>query len=725
MHRPMPRPATSYADTGIVPVDRRLRRVRSRLVNASLIAVCVFALPAVIGVLVRVADLGVRLENYLHVAAYLCLVGVTLLRHRLPFQARALILLGLWFAVGVASLFMWGLAGNGIPFLITGCLFTTLLLGMRNGALSAVATLALMTTVWLTVDHGAAARQADLVTYLSSDAAWVVRILVCGMVMAIIMASLNKLHHAMATTAAELQHRSADLEQINQRLETEIEDRRRIQQSLSESEAKYRSLHENIPVGVYRTTPDGQFLSVNPAMVALSGYDTPDELMRFNAADLYADAEERAALVADIQRDGAVREREVQFRLRDGSVVWASISARCATDADGRPLYLDGIIQDITERKAMAQALKRAHDDLEARVATRTRELTLAYENLEILNADLESAIQQANQIAADAEIRNYELEISMQKRRRAESALRESERKYRSIIETINEGYWEIDPDGSVVFLNDAVCEILGYSRGELMGMNTAALVDASTIERVRNDFGRVLSTGTPLSGYRYVIRQKDGRRRQVESSMAPVRSEDGEIVGLRGILRDIEALKKHEDQLIYQAYHDALTGLWNRKAFYERLDEAAAFARRYDRPFSLVYIDIDRFKQANDTLGHEAGDAILQEVSRRLQRCMRETDVVSRLGGDEFAVILTNPDAGAPDAVARRIVETLSAPYPVHGGMVDTISASVGISRYPDDTTDAGQLVTYADAAMYAAKKRRNRHMHYDAIAASAAPA
>ncbi len=232
-------------------VQDALEGIRSRLVNASLIAVCIFALPAVVAVLIRAADIGWHAENDLYVSAYLTLCGITFFRRQLAFRMRAWVLLGLWFAVGVTSLFMWGLAGNGIPFLITGCIFTTLLLGLRWGGTTIIATVAVMMGMWLGVDHWSAMRQAELAIYLSSNATWAVRISACSLMMAIIVASLGKLHHAMAGAYDEIRLRSADLEAVNRRLEKEIEDRRRAQQSLLESEGQLRSLYENIPVAYF------------------------------------------------------------------------------------------------------------------------------------------------------------------------------------------------------------------------------------------------------------------------------------------------------------------------------------------------------------------------------------------------------------------------------------------------------------------------------------------
>jgi diguanylate cyclase (GGDEF)-like protein len=166
------------------------------------------------------------------------------------------------------------------------------------------------------------------------------------------------------------------------------------------------------------------------------------------------------------------------------------------------------------------------------------------------------------------------------------------------------------------------------------------------------------------------------------------------------------------------YLAYHDALTGLPNRTLFQDRLDQALVQARRRSERVGVLFVDLDGFKAVNDTWGHQAGDALLQEVSSRLQTCVRESDTVARRGGDEFCVVLTNL-AHADDAtlVARKILQRLTQLIVVEGRQIQ-ISASVGISLYPADGTSAEVLVQNADLAMYKAKRQgKNTYEIYDA--------
>jgi len=180
-----------------------------------------------------------------------------------------------------------------------------------------------------------------------------------------------------------------------------------------------------------------------------------------------------------------------------------------------------------------------------------------------------------------------------------------------------------------------------------------------------------------------------------------------DGDL--LARTLRDAIERQRVEDDLAYLAYHDPLTRLPNRALFADRLAHALAQAGRYGQRVALLFLDLDGFKQVNDTLGHEAGDELLREVGRRLARCTRESDTVARLSGDEFMVIL--PDIGAREAaavVARKIIEAIGARIPVKGSGRDAmVTASIGISVYPDDGHDDAVLIRAADGAMYHSKR------------------
>ena len=302
-----------------------------------------------------------------------------------------------------------------------------------------------------------------------------------------------------------------------------------------------------------------------------------------------------------------------------------------------------------------------------------------------------------------------------MQDRSIAEQALRDSENRYRSIIENIDEGYCEVDPDGNITFVNDRMSDIMGYSKEELTKMNSADMLEEKDVKKVFEHFADVYITDAPQPEFTCLIKRKDATWRFVSLTPTVIKDSQGNKTGLRSIVRDVDRQKKYEENLIYLAYHDALTGLKNRKAFYEQLQDALYHAKRYGAEVALIYIDIDKFKKVNDTLGHEIGDMLLLEIRDRLQGTLRKTDFISRIGGDEFVALVDDPNQIHPTAIAKKIVKKLSEPYNLKGNMIDYISSSVGISIFPTDAVDMDSLVKKADQAMYMAKEMRNGYVSY----------
>lgn len=330
---------------------------------------------------------------------------------------------------------------------------------------------------------------------------------------------------------------------------------------------------------------------------------------------------------------------------------------------------------------------------------------------LKTANSRLEASIFKSNQMAADAEIRNYHLEQEIERRKGIEALLRESENKYRSIIENIEDGYCEMDASWNITFFNDSLCKIFGLSPIDMQGKNWSAMLPPDDVEAVFKTFSTVTVTDTAQAGYHCKIIRNDESIKHIELSLTPMTAPSGNKMGLRSIVRDIDQRKQYEDKLIFLAYHDAMTGLNNRKAFYERLEQTLNRAIRYHVEFALLYIDIDRFKQVNDTHGHQAGDTLLKEITERLKKCLRITDFISRIGGDEFTVIMDNPHQLTPETAAGRILDAISRPYRLGDKTVDFITASVGISTFPRDGGNADELISKADTAMYRAKANRNR--------------
>jgi len=300
--------------------------------------------------------------------------------------------------------------------------------------------------------------------------------------------------------------------------------------------------------------------------------------------------------------------------------------------------------------------------------------------------------------------------------------SLRKSEDRYRTMLENIEEGYYETDLLGNLIFFNDSLYNMLGYSRDEMVGMSCFELTDDDNADKLSQTFEQVVDNGKAANLFDLKLIRQTEKEFYVEMSVTPIKDSDGQAMGFRGIIRDVSARREYHEKLEYLAYHDELTGLYNRKAFFERLKDTFAQSDRDLREKHVFFMDLDKFKQVNDTLGHEAGDKLLQEVAERLKTVMRQTDHICRLGGDEFTAILNNVTEPDPETAAQRIIEALSAPYRLNGLQeVSFINISIGIATYPKDGKDITTLVNCADAAMFEAKKIGNRYVFFSDIASS----
>jgi diguanylate cyclase (GGDEF)-like protein len=229
----------------------------------------------------------------------------------------------------------------------------------------------------------------------------------------------------------------------------------------------------------------------------------------------------------------------------------------------------------------------------------------------------------------------------------------------------------------------------------------------------RVMQLLTRIAMKGSKPGADGFRMRAKDGAYYWLECRYTPVRDAAGRLVEIEGLLTDITERKKAADEIRVLATTDALTGLANRTVFIDRLRQAFAAAQRGAPPFAIHYLDLDRFKDINDTLGHSAGDLLLKSVGERLKSCIRETDLVARLGGDEFAVLqATLSDVASAGVLASKIHDTLSAPYPF-GDTEMRITVSIGIAPYMSETVGPEEMLAQADVALYRSKDEgRNQY-------------
>lgn len=307
----------------------------------------------------------------------------------------------------------------------------------------------------------------------------------------------------------------------------------------------------------------------------------------------------------------------------------------------------------------------------------------------------------------------------------RSVNALRESQDKFRAFIETTSEVVWSWDLNFEFTYINPAVENILGYKPGECLGKNVEPFIHEEDRLLFKSKLPQLIADKRGWTGRVLRWRHKNGSFRYLESFAVPIFDDNGEIIGYRGSDRDITERKLAEEQLLYDAFHDNLTGLANRAIFLNHLQMAIERYKRNSQLFAVLFLDFDRFKVINDSLGHSEGDKLLQQVAPRLKSCLRTSDLMARLGGDEFAILLDELNTES-DAlrVAERIQDELRAPFKLCGRDI-FVSASIGITFSAEDTSQAEEMLRDADTAMYHAKGNGkaqyqvfNQMMHEQAI-------
>lgn len=295
------------------------------------------------------------------------------------------------------------------------------------------------------------------------------------------------------------------------------------------------------------------------------------------------------------------------------------------------------------------------------------------------------------------------------------EARLRESEARFRDLAELSSDWFWEQDEHYRFTDVASKI-EALNISAQEHIGKTRWEMPVVGISEEEWQAHRAVLEARRSFTDFSYQRYDDQGRLRAITVSGRPVFDENGRFKGYRGTARDITRQREVEEQIRHMAHHDALTGLPNRVLLYDRMEQLVHRAVRGGGRFALLFIDLDRFKNVNDTLGHKVGDRLLRVVAQRIAGCVRETDTVSRIGGDEFVVLLSDPgDPGKVAHVAQKVLDTLARPFDLDGYEL-YITPSIGICLYPEDGGDAQMLMSNADAAMYHAKETgRNNYQFF----------
>ncbi|MEQ1580866.1 MAG: diguanylate cyclase [Steroidobacteraceae bacterium] len=280
------------------------------------------------------------------------------------------------------------------------------------------------------------------------------------------------------------------------------------------------------------------------------------------------------------------------------------------------------------------------------------------------------------------------------------------------AVLNSMGDAVISTDVAGHIDFLNAVAEDLTRWSsadaHGRLLG-EVFHLIDAETREPRENPtLVAMRDNRTVRLPPNCLLVRRDGTEIPIEDSIAPIHDPQGTLIGAVIVFRDVSVAREQSRRLSFLAKHDSLTALPNRALLDDRLDLSIALADRHGQQLAVLFLDIDHFKEFNDSLGHAIGDRILQSVAERLRRGVRNSDTVFRLGGDEFIIVLTDTKGGTDAvAIADKLLSTLEAPHRI-GPHELCLTASIGIAIYPADGTNADSLIRNADTAMYAAKAK-----------------
>jgi len=484
-----------------------------------------------------------------------------------------------------------------------------------------------------------------------------------------------------------------------------IEQKRAVE-ALQRAEAKYRGIFENAVEGIFQSTVEGRYITVNPMLASIYGYDSPQELMAILtdiSHQLYVDPNRRQEFVHRMESEGIVQGFESQVYRKDGQVIWISECARALRDETGTILGYEGTVENITRRKqADEELIKR--DNLLQGVAQATHYL--------LTNTDFEAAIQQALSILGKAagvdrvyiyenHPHRYSGDVAMSIRFEWTRA---------GIAPTLDAPHW-CNTSYQTAGLSHWYEQFLAGR--SVRGITRQMSVAEQTIlgrDRILSIIMVPIFVNNGLWGY---IGFDECRIERLWTA-----SEESMLVAIAASIGGAIQRQHTEAQMRYQAFHDALTGLPNRAFYDHHLELSLAHSRRSGETFGVMFLDLDRFKTINDTLGHAVGDQLLKLTTQRLTQCLRDEDIIARWGGDEFTLLLPNlktPEDAAK--VAQRIARSLKPVFRLDNHDLH-ITCSVGIAIYPQDGSDADTLLKNADVALYRAKERgRNNYQFYTA--------
>jgi diguanylate cyclase (GGDEF)-like protein/PAS domain S-box-containing protein len=465
-------------------------------------------------------------------------------------------------------------------------------------------------------------------------------------------------------------------------MSTVLGQRERAEEALKKSETKYRTLTENINTGIYRNTPGphGRFLEANPAIVRMFGFQNREEFLEIRVCDLYCDPSRRAKLSRKILERGFVKDERIALKRKDGTRIWCSVSASAVYGEDGKVEFYDGVIKDITKRKLAEDSLVESRRRIESLHHT-ARLLASCVSEYDIY----ELTVEAAERILG---FRSCTLAI-----------LEEDDLVVKAAAADVphSEGtVTRLDPNGLAAraFKNGRTI-VSGSSHDDSVASKTIKTTDEAVLDMKSTITAPIAAIGVFMAG-----------------------SEDREAFTVEDV-RLLELLLGHaaeavqrirlQEELKFQATRDPLTGVYNRRYFTEVIEKELQRSTRYEHQIGFLMIDIDGFKEINDTHGHQTGDQVLKAVASFLHEQIRTSEMVVRYGGDEFLVVMPETRDGV-GVVKSRIRENLIRWNQSKDGPAFTVELSMGGAYWsPGGPETVESVLAAADRLMYEDKRSR----------------
>jgi len=471
----------------------------------------------------------------------------------------------------------------------------------------------------------------------------------------------------------------------------DITDRKRVEITLIQNEEKNRALFDSIPVGIYRTTPDGQILDINQTGVEMLGYKNREDVIKINTLQLYVNPEDRSRWKTALERNGVLRNFETQIRRPDGSIFWVVDNAHVVKDIADRVLYFQGSLEDINERKRVEIEVQQTAAQLATwvdQLKQRNRESTLLNAMGELLQSCL--TIGEMNKVIAQSAAEIFQ----------RQAGAFYIYKKTVNLLEVV--ATWGPGIESEAIFPPDA-CWGLRRGRPHIAAGTQVKLRCRHVFHRDSTErFSPYMCVPMTAQGETLGLLYLETSEDKLVESWSPLATVFAERVALAlANLRLRESLRM-------QAIRDPLTGLFNRRYMEETLERELRRAIRHKHPVGVIMIDADHFRTINNTVGHSAGDAMMQALGQFLQNQIRAEDIPCRYGGDEFILIL--PDSSLDDTY-RRAEELRQGVKQLHvqhaGRLLSMITISLGVASSPEHGITAEEVLLAADRAMFVAKE------------------